>query len=586
MAGFSSVTGDESIIYGDNMSFDGTKRGGKLTANGQLFIGAASSPHVRKGVIKSNGGTVTVTYDAPDINLEAAGGSVTLTGDAGSPITGSSLTVYANKATRHSGASVGFTNGTTTSTLNLTDSLSNTLLGLDAGGTSMSGLGNNTGVGGTCLTALTTGANNTAIGNNALALLQTGDANVALGRSSLNSVVSGQLNTAVGEGSAAAYLGDGIVAVGDSSLKLTTGTGNTSVGYLAGRDITTGQNNCIMGYIALVNGSTATNCTAIGYQALTNASGNSNIAIGSLAGSNYGASETGNILIGNTGTAAESNVTRIGTSQTTCYVAGVSGVTVANQNLVTINTSTGQLGSIANTIPAQPNAALNFYDDFLYSGATADFTAATTRYGEWTATQAGSTKSITPQGSSTSVLAGRPGIMNISTSSAGATCSIGMIGNNNGNIKVATNGVITATWYFRINTLSDGSNTYTLQIGLSSALTTGTADSVYFSYTHGVNSGQWVCCSSIAGVGTNRNSTTAVATGYQVVQIVFTPGSQAEYFVGTTLANLTSIVTPVATNLPTAQCSPIFILNKTVGAATISKDLDLFTLTQTFTTAR
>ncbi len=584
MSGFSSVTGDESIIYGDNLSFDGTKRGGKLTANGQLFIGAGSTPHVRKGVIKSNGGTVIVTYDAPDINLEAAGGGgVTLTGDAGSPITGSSLTVFANKATRHSGASVGFTNGTTTSTLNLTDSLSNTLLGLDAGGTSMSGLGNNTGVGGTCLTALTTGANNTAIGNNALALLQTGDANVALGRSSLNSVVSGQLNTAVGEGSAAAYLGDGIVAVGDSSLKLTTGTGNTSVGYLAGRDITTGQNNCIMGYIALINGSTATNCTAIGYQALTNASGNSNIAIGSLAGSNYGASETGNILIGNTGTAAESNVTRIGTSQTTCYVAGVSGVTVANQNLVTINTSTGQMGSIANTIPAQPNATLNFYDDFLYSGATADFTAAATRYGEWTAAQAGTTKSITPQ---SLVVAGRPGVLTLSLTSTNAICNVGMIGNNNGNIKMSTNGVVTATWYFNINALSDGTNTYTLLFGLSSTQSPGAGDTVHFSYTHGTNSGQWRCNTTLGGSGTVRSSTTAVAAGYQVAQIVWTPGVQAEFFTGTTLANLTSIVTPIASTLPTGLCAPVFQVSKTLGAGTNLFDLDLFTLTQTFTTAR
>lgn len=85
MPGFDNISGDESIMYADNASFDGTERGGKLTANGQLWIGATSSPHVRKGSLTSTGGSVTITAGAGTINLEAgAAVPTTFTADTGS----------------------------------------------------------------------------------------------------------------------------------------------------------------------------------------------------------------------------------------------------------------------------------------------------------------------------------------------------------------------------------------------------------------------------------------------------------------------------------------------------------------------
>lgn len=86
MAGFSNIKGDESIVFVDNASFDGTERGGKMTTNGQLWIGSTGAPHVRLGNITSTGGTITVTNGAGSINLELAGGSAAvehLTADSG-----------------------------------------------------------------------------------------------------------------------------------------------------------------------------------------------------------------------------------------------------------------------------------------------------------------------------------------------------------------------------------------------------------------------------------------------------------------------------------------------------------------------
>lgn len=85
MPGFSSITSDESIVFADNASFDGTSRGGKMTTNGQLWIGATASPHVRLGNITSTGGTLTITKGPGTINIDTTGSAVanTITGDSG-----------------------------------------------------------------------------------------------------------------------------------------------------------------------------------------------------------------------------------------------------------------------------------------------------------------------------------------------------------------------------------------------------------------------------------------------------------------------------------------------------------------------
>lgn len=69
MGGFSSITGQQTIMNADNASFDGTERGGALNTNGQLWIGATTSPNVRRGSIVSPDGSITVGYSNPNINL-------------------------------------------------------------------------------------------------------------------------------------------------------------------------------------------------------------------------------------------------------------------------------------------------------------------------------------------------------------------------------------------------------------------------------------------------------------------------------------------------------------------------------------
>lgn len=90
MGGFSIIAGDQfgSVVNADNASFDGTSRGGVLTANGQFWIGNSVSPRVRKGTIISPLGSLTIGYSAPNITIDVNTGSVgqTITGNTGGPL--------------------------------------------------------------------------------------------------------------------------------------------------------------------------------------------------------------------------------------------------------------------------------------------------------------------------------------------------------------------------------------------------------------------------------------------------------------------------------------------------------------------
>jgi len=84
--------------------------------------------------------------------------------------------------------------------------------------------------------------------------------------------------------------------------------------------------------------------TADGTSALIdNTTGSNNIALGYAAGYNITAGNY-NIDIGNTGVTGDSEVIRLGSSQTNIFVAGIYGITAASGVEVYVN-SNGQLGT-------------------------------------------------------------------------------------------------------------------------------------------------------------------------------------------------------------------------------------------------
>jgi hypothetical protein len=135
--------------------------------------------------------------------------------------------------------------------------------------------------------------------------------------------------------------GNSNMAIGyDSGSQLSSGIRNTAYGVSSLANLTTVNYNTAIGYAALNSDVSGASNTALGYGALYQVvSGSSNIAIGINAGSNYTGAESSNILIGVAGTNGESGVTRIGGSQTACYIDGIDGVNVGS--VATVVTESG-----------------------------------------------------------------------------------------------------------------------------------------------------------------------------------------------------------------------------------------------------
>jgi len=253
------------------------------------------------GVTVSNTNMVTIDTTTGQMGSQAvpSGGSVTVNGDSGS-ITGSTITIFANRASSNAGSTVGFDNTGTTSTLNVSDANENTIIGNIAGNASITGT-SNVGLGFASLHNLTSGSQNIAVGQQSLGSLQTGSSNTVVGHSAMINCVSGSDNCAFGLDTLASNDGSDNTAFGAGNLfTLTTGSGNVAIGF--------------------------------------------------AIGSGYTGAESNNILIGNqvAGATGELNVTRIGGgaigAQVACFISGISGVTVTSAVPVVIDVN-GQLGA-------------------------------------------------------------------------------------------------------------------------------------------------------------------------------------------------------------------------------------------------
>lgn len=303
-----TLTGTLAISHG------GTNATSFATTNGTVYFDGTRLVDTAVGtsgfVLTSNGAA------APTYQAIPAGGIITINGDIGS-ITGSTVTIKADVSTINSGSTVQFTNSGTVSTLNVTDSSGNTMIGKLAGNAAISGT-NNVGLGYQAQGLLTSGSNNIGIGQGAGYFTTTSSNNIAIGTAALENFNTGGEN----------------VAIGVNSQQNSSGSRNVSVGTTS-----------------YTRGAGIGNC-AIGYQSLRNVTGaaNANSVMGNNAASAYTTNESNNIIINNDGVIGDSGFIRIGTNgtQTKCFVAGINGVTVTTPQLVTVNSS-DQLGSQAPT---------------------------------------------------------------------------------------------------------------------------------------------------------------------------------------------------------------------------------------------
>jgi len=160
-------------------------------------------------------------------------------------------------------------------------------------------------------------------------------------------------------------------------------------------------------------------------------------------------------------------------------------------------------GSIPRWINPQTDVYLS---DDLIAGQNNQF--GNTNYSANTQNAAGITR--------TSIL-NHPGVMQLST----GVNTNGAVGMTHGNTIIATSGRILLNFLAKITTLSDGTDTYTLRIGLGDdgTATGDFANGAYFEYTHGTNSGNWQIKTANNSTRTTNNTSTAADTNWNLYTI-------------------------------------------------------------------
>jgi len=128
-----------------------------------------------------------------------------------------------------------------------------------------------------------------------------------------------------GGGAGSANNGSQNTGVGAGVLGGNNGNDNTAVGYHALFSNSSGSHNTAVGNVVLSQNTSGSYNTAVGDSAFGQIifRGTNNIALGYQAGHNFSGIENSNIDIGNQGLSGDNNITRIGSSQTQTYVAGV-----------------------------------------------------------------------------------------------------------------------------------------------------------------------------------------------------------------------------------------------------------------------
>ena len=198
----------------------------------------------------------------------------------------------------------------------------------------------------------------------------------------------------------------------------------------------------------------------------------------------------------------------------------------------------------------------------------------------WSLNWSGATYNAGAAGTYNTTVVGHPGIGRVSTASStnGGACV--RLGNQN---VYTTGGAITVSWKSALTGLSDGTDTYVVEFGLSnaSAANTTITDGVWWRYTHSENSGKWTIntMNNTSPEVVNTNST--ADTNWHVFTFVINSDatSVSFYIDGSEVAN-----SPVTVDIPasTRVIGPFFRILKSAGTTDRFLLMDSFYFQQAY----
>lgn len=255
------------------------------------------------------------------------------------------------------------------------------------------------------------------------------------------------------------------------------------------------------------------------------------------------------------------------------YSNGVSGLTASNVQDAIDELAGGGGGGGGNTDPR--TGIVDPAYDMLWKPPTNSTAEAGASY-PWSLNFTAGTFSVTAiNGGATA-----PGVWQIAvtTSTSRAAITHGTVAN----IAVGA-GEVVIPYSFRVPTLSDGTNTFALSIGLANDFSAST-ERIVMDYTQSANGGAVRLVTTAASTTTVVNGTGAVVAANTWVAghiAVNAAGTQVQLYEGTTL------IATSTTNIPTAAMLMGAFIAKSAGASARTLDIDYLGPPQiTFTTPR
>jgi hypothetical protein len=210
------------------------------------------------------------------------------------------------------------------------------------------------------------GTDNTFGGSSAGNFTLTSTASTAFGANALQSLTSAANCTAVGANAGKALTGANNTAIGQAALLIaTSGVENTAVGSGAMYNGIPGNANTAVGYVSLQNCTGGANA-ALGWGTLDSiGAGNYNVAVGYNAGGDNTGTDSNNVYLNSLGAAGDNNTLKIGTNTGTgtqqlnkAFIAGIRGITTGTADAIAVLIdSNNQLGTVSSSIRYKENVS-------------------------------------------------------------------------------------------------------------------------------------------------------------------------------------------------------------------------------------
>ncbi|MGG9972477.1 hypothetical protein ACQ33O_11845 [Ferruginibacter sp. SUN002] len=253
----------------------------------------------------------------------------------------------------------------------------------------------------------------------------------------------------------------------------------------------------------------------------------------------------------------------------------------STDSLLTIDGSTGMIRkrSIADFVSTTPSNVTAFtqdnFEDFVfdtYAGSGSNdnqfaFTQVTS--GTGSSSQVDGTAALYTAGGAGNDYAG----IHVLTTGTSAT-GIAGLGSFNNVDKMKVGGKQTVFEVrVRVENLSVAGQSFVTYYGLGDPVITTSgapANGIYFTYTHGTNSGKWVATTRSSSTSTDYNTNTTVTANqwYRLKAVINAAGTQVDYYVdGTFLGSVT-------THIPTAPMKLFFKIEKTGGTTSRTTSID------------